>query len=90
MDICENTVINLSSHSTISSGNIIQHDWIINSDSSVSNQNMEYFFYEAGINTITHKNISDYGCKSQLTRNLMYLNYLKINFQLKIPLVLMK
>ena len=83
MDICENTVINLNSHSTISSGNIIQHDWIINSDSSISNQNMEYFFNEAGINTITHKNISDYGCKSQLTRKFNVFELPENKFSVK-------
>ena len=83
MDICENTVINLNSHSTISSGNIIQHDWIINSDSSFSNQNMEYFSYDAGINTITHKNISDYGCKSQITKKFNVFELPENKFSVK-------
>ena len=81
-DICENTILNLNSLSTILSGNIIEYYWIINNDSTISNKNTKYSFNKAGLNTVTQLNVSDFGCKSQITKKINVLEKPDVDFMI--------
>ena len=70
----------MNSLSTILSGDIIEYYWIINNDSTISNKNTEYLFNKTGINTVTQINISDFGCKSQLTKKINVLEKPDVDF----------